>query len=641
MGKDKISKGWIFFFLFIFFMFISPQITLTIFAYIIVFYLILHVADKDTKKDNHSWVDNSIEYHSNHTNTQFGSFSEVENSDIHSQNKNTSMAKKMSVAMKKATQKFKEEKVKEITQEEIDSFYKVIRSQKIIPIKDVKCGASISTDSLSLFEGFIANTEKELFMTTNVFSDKTLIELFTPIRDKPIGVTIITAREKDKKYNAKKFFSKHSLNLKIIVCSKNHSKIMVRDKSKILIGSSNLDDFSLCRALETNIVSKKKENIKEAYSLVKSLIENKDIREESKGSDVVYSGSLNNNLPLIIKRLLRQEMDGLTILMPLQLFNVDIVEKIKDWNINNVDLTIELSNNWAKGEDNAFSKRTYLFLKQGDFGENLSIRFNRETIHSKTYLFHSQKKSLISSLNMTTNSWSSLFEAGLVSIDSNDFTIIQNKINSMEKTILNLDYIPFETTSSVAVWKQRPTDCDKTSIPWDLPEKKDEFVFEKEDDKIFFKKIVKDRESKNNDYGEKTQNVIIEDKKISRVEKHPERRNINAILEMFNKQSREKKQKEVMREELVKLNGYIEKIENRGYKAKIIDHNIEIYKDKERGILIFDNLNNFKEIINALVKKYDRIYFIHNGRIANNKITRKFKDKIIQKKTIDFEKAFG
>jgi len=334
-------------------------------------------------------------------------------------------------------------------------------------------------------------------------------------------------------------------------------------------------------------------------------------------------------------------MDGLTILMPLQLFNVDIVEKIKDWNINNVDLTIELSNNWAKGEDNAFSKRTYLFLKQGDFGENLSIRFNRETIHSKTYLFHSQKKSLISSLNMTTNSWSSLFEAGLVSIDSNDFTIIQNKINSMEKTILNLDYIPFETTSSVAVWKQRPTDCDKTSIPWDLPEKKDEFVFEKEDDKIFFKKIVKDRESKNNDYGEKTQNVIIEDKKISRVEKHPERRNINAILEMFNKQSREKKQKEVMREELVKLNGYIEKIENRGYKAKIIDHNIEIYKDKERGILIFDNLNNFKEIINALVKKYDRIYFIHNGRIANNKITRKFKDKIIQKKTIDFEKAFG
>ncbi len=513
---------------------------------------------------------------------------------------------------------------REVSLEEVKEFWDMMNQQKLSCLKDTNCGASISTDNFSLFRNFMCNTDKELLITTNVFSDKTLIELLAPVRDKKINVTIITAREKDKKYNAEKFFAKYNLGLKIIVCSKNHSKIMVRDKSKILIGSSNLDDFSLHQALETNIVSQKKENVEEAYSVIRSFIEKKDVRSNNKNSDVVYSGSKINNLPLIIKNLLLNEKSGLNILMPLQLFNVEIVKKVDKWNVNNVKTTINLSNRWAKGEENAISKKTYMFLKNSKYGKNIDIKFNNETIHSKVYQFESQKRTLISSLNMTPNSWSSLFEAGMVSKDLNDFTKIQKKIASLEHGELRLGDMAFETSASVAVWKQRPTNKETTSVPWDMPEVEGEFRFEREVDKIYFKKPIRRKNNLINSVGPKVISETVKDH-IPETPKVSEDEFKRTHPELFDEKTK-----------------YVNKFKQKGFVAEINDGDIEIIdKDGVSSLFVFDSFNSSKKRIKELLEKYTKIYFISDGRIANTQIIRESEGKIVQMKENRFKEILS
>ena len=380
------------------------------------------------------------------------------------------------------------------TEKEVKDFWEDINSREDYETEDLEEGVHITSSSHNLFRKFISNTKRTLDITTNVFSHKDLIELLSPIKNKNIQVRIITARQKDEKYKIKEFFKDKPLKIEITPCKDNHSKMMIRDNEKMILGSSNLDRFSLENALETNILTSDIKAINTAKSLIDSIIEGKESIKIYENNKLLYSGIDKENLPYILKKLLSEEDKEIVILLALQLFNIQNLRKLQEWNINNVKIRIILSNSWLSGKNNSVDKETYEFLKNFKEENNIEISFKKEIIHSKVYILKGLKKALISSMNMTPSSWSSLFEVGYLVDEEIEINKILDKIMTLEdKEIEQYTGLLEETKEVPSVWKQRKFSENNKKIPWKLPEELEEFKFEKDRMKVYKIKVENNR----------------------------------------------------------------------------------------------------------------------------------------------------
>ena len=155
---------------------------------------------------------------------------------------------------------------------EANSLWNSLNLRQNSQLEDFLEGVYFSDNSYDLFNRFISNTKKTLDITTNVFSDKDLLEILSNIKDKSVKIRIISARHKDKKYSIEKFFADKECRLEIHSCPKNHSKMMIRDGEKMIVGSSNLDKFSFHEALEANVLTSDKMAVGKGISFIDCII---------------------------------------------------------------------------------------------------------------------------------------------------------------------------------------------------------------------------------------------------------------------------------------------------------------------------------------------------------------------------------
>lgn len=368
----------------------------------------------------------------------------------------------------------KKEDISEDEKERIRRFWFDLKNKSLNKKEDVSDGVYINNSSYEVFEKFISNTKNRLDITTNVFSHKDLAKLLVPLREKEIKINIISARQKDKKYDLESNLQSDFYEFNIESCNQNHSKIMIRDDERMVVGSSNLDDFSFNEALETNIVISDKNAVSEAKSVVNSLILGRDLRNKKSQSNFVYSRSSEKGLPLCLKELVKNEKNEIVILMPLHLFSKQIYDKMIKWNENNTRIRIVLSSNWPSGEENPLEEETVNFLKNKPF----NIEFKKGTIHSKVYIFKGQKKALISSMNMTSNSWNNLLEAGYITSNKKEVKKILDEIGNLPSGKLESTTF-LKTSKKPSVPNQQRGKKQNKKVPWSLPNASPQLKFKK------------------------------------------------------------------------------------------------------------------------------------------------------------------
>jgi hypothetical protein len=148
-----------------------------------------------------------------------------------------------------------------------------------------------------------------------------------------------------------------------------------------------------------------------------------------------------------------------------------------------------------KGENNKLDKITFNYLKNLDKNEdkNIEIIFKKEIIHSKVYLFKKQEKVLVSSMNMTFDSWSTLLESGYLTNKKNHFWKVLKFVESLKDDSINLNYLDIvesfeQPTISL---NERPSNSNRIEIPWELAGDDPDWIFykhNKERDYVFIKK---------------------------------------------------------------------------------------------------------------------------------------------------------
>jgi phosphatidylserine/phosphatidylglycerophosphate/cardiolipin synthase-like enzyme len=323
----------------------------------------------------------------------------------------------------------KKRKVK--TPAELNKFYKEINSARTISLEDPAENIFCSDFSIKEFQGFIANTQKTLDISTNVISNKTLIELLNPLRNKGVRIRILTARNKEKEYSIEKSLKDSNLSIKIDKYPLNHSKFMIRDGEKLLMGSANLDEPSMERYFETNVLTNEKRAVDRAKEIFESIILQRDLRKTN-NSNFLFSGSSLFDLPKCLDPLIKNEGKKVTIVCALSLFNLSVLKYLLKLN-RNIKFHIILGGNWSKGASHPVDKRTIEFLNSGVYKqiENLEIEFKKEQIHSKVYIFEEQNKILVSSMNLTPSSFGKLKESGIILQDTIQIKKFMEKIRSL------------------------------------------------------------------------------------------------------------------------------------------------------------------------------------------------------------------
>lgn len=324
------------------------------------------------------------------------------------------------------SQIFEEKKPKLINKEDVKKFLENQDLKSLKKIEEISEGIYAKRGCFDIFKKFIANTKERIDISTNVFSDKTLLELLNPLKEKGVKIRVISARQKEKTYECEKNFKGE---LEIFKLSKNHSKFIIRDNQILLTGSANLDESSMIDFFETNIITSKTEEVAGAKEIFDSLFYEKDLRKREK-TNFLFSGETERDLPKSLVPLIKSEKE-MTICVALSLFHKSVLDQIIKWNPN-LKINIILGGSWPKNISNPVDKRTIDFINNYKKSSNLQITFKKEQIHSKVYLFKENEKMLVSSMNLTDSSWGRLLESGLLIEDKNQIDTFLEAIEELE-----------------------------------------------------------------------------------------------------------------------------------------------------------------------------------------------------------------
>lgn len=237
-------------------------------------------------------------------------------------------------------------------------------------------------------------------------SSNALYLICSNVADK-VDVKIITGRGR----GYKDIFKKIGRN-NIKRCSYLHAKFCIIDKNLILIGSSNItlgslgDEKGAFGNLESDLLTKKKEIINSAEILFHMLWNEGSNIEPLKNDSGFISSAYG--IPLQIKDLIRKAEKRITIIVPsffqMKTNLITIPTYIRKLN-SNVQLTIITSHR--------VREQYYDGLKEIQEFDKTEVILVKDQIHAKVYLFD-EKIALISSVNLTFNSWITSLESGIL-----------------------------------------------------------------------------------------------------------------------------------------------------------------------------------------------------------------------------------
>ena len=379
---------------------------------------------------------------------------------------------------------------------EMDSFFKSLQNkQKNIPIH-YNAGVILGDANYDLFYSFLNDTKESLKILCWRVDEKLLTELLWFLRNKDVRIQIITKNRTNKGYlnEFKKYCTR--LNIDLIHRNKIHSKLIIKDDTSLVLGSSNFTGASMSETghfLDCNIITEYKENINDSINLFKSIYHNKDYTKRIEKSKLMYSRNHNDYLPFSLRPYFEQEKGEVILLFSCNQVDKRIIDRIIQWN-SKTPIKIYVSDSWQKSglsKDNLNSMRWLYETSLNDY-KNVSVIPIKNDVHSKLYIFKSQETAFVSSQNLTVESWQSLLEAGILADDKEDFKYLMDSITSFEKsqlTKIEADDLaetdkPEDTFSGLESEKSK-------SVPWELPEANEEWKIPRTKNQIYFN-LVKD-----------------------------------------------------------------------------------------------------------------------------------------------------
>jgi len=496
--------------------------------------------------------------------------------------------------------------------------------------KDPKPEVYLDDANFSLFYGFISNAKKSLDIITNVFEEKTLLKLLYPLKEKEITVRIITRRIKGQGF-LEEFKKSSKLNIKFKRRNQVHAKVMIRDEEKMITGSSNIDSSSVSENrgfFEANIISEDKKSVNLAQKVFDSIWNDKDdIRDSDiKDSYFVYSKDSELCLPLCLKKYFNNEKKEVLILMGSGLIDKEIIDRIMEW--TNAKVKIVTGKKWLVDRMTIAKRETLDFLQEKSKHKDgrIIVEPKEETIHAKVYIFKGQRIAVISSQNITIDSWQSLVESGYLISDRKTVGSILKKIDELENSeFQNLDNI-IEIEPPKSSWQGTLAEKRK-KIPWELAESNPKWRIEKRPSYGKYYKILKKEIKKKQDIEYKPKGIVIEGYKKTPDEQrekkylledasHPMRRILSrAYKERDEAKARGyfKRAKEIERyiekikEFLSKKDkgSYLEYLEGKNENMKKREK--EIDKLKSLGLVTDEQIKEFYKVKNKTIKEIKKV----------------------------------
>ena len=439
---------------------------------------------------------------------------------------------------------------------------------KQTPRQDVMAEVTYCDSHIDIFKSFVSNTTNSLDIITHDFSEKILVDLLNHVRNKKIGVRIITYSINDRGY-LEPFTRRYpNISVQIRKLKNIHSKLIIRDSEKAILGSSNLDNASLNNNYEINVCFDEGKDVHRAKEIFDSLWTGKDIIKKEIKSNLVFSNSDESGLPLYLKRFFEDEKE-VTIIMNLNAIDKEVIDTIKSWN-KKLKIKLVTGSSWTNQPISKNKIESFRFLKStfGDKKSDVQVIPRNVHVHAKTYLFKKQKIVFVSSQNLTKDSWRSELETGYLLKNENQ---LNNILKSLERfgegRLQDLNFI--DTSKPDSKWITKGGEFAVSKVPWMLLEEKDPTFLPKEKVWTYFKLIRDERKKKGEREQGKSQDeiTISEEERIRKYNLY--KRNSTTRYPKFTKGplfSSKKMKKSSGESELIKQRREREFLEKMGYK---------------------------------------------------------------------------
>jgi|SRR3989344_1219915 len=432
--------------------------------------------------------------------------------------KSTLFAKLKEYKTKVKFSRLKKQTLFDNKQEEIEEFFETLQTKGKEVLHYYNFGTTLSDTNYDTFYSFINEAEKYLDILCWKIDERLLSEMLWFLKNKNISIKIITKHRTKQGYLTE--FKKYCSNLKLEIIHRNkiHAKLIIKDKNELILGSSNFTNASMSKSgyfLDCNIIIKHEETIENAIDLFKSLLQTRDCTKEIQNSRLMYSRNHNGYLPFSLKTYFEKENEEIILLFSCNQVDKRIVDRIIEWNPKTL-IKLYVSNAWTTSElskDNLNSMK-WIYESSISNYKNLKIIPITEKIHSKIYLFKSQKMAFISSQNLTVESWQSLLEAGILTNNEKDFKYLCDSINSFKKSQLNkIEFEDLEETSKPESMFSGSKDELSISLPWELPEANTEWKIHRTRNQNYYK-LVKHKPKQKNEEGIENVDKRLESSKV-------------------------------------------------------------------------------------------------------------------------------
>ena len=254
--------------------------------------------------------------------------------------------------------------------------------------------------------------------------------------------------------------------------------------------------------LDCNIVADDKATIQNAIDVFDSIYTNKDLTKNMDGSKFIYSRNNPDFIPFVLENYVKNEKEEIVLLFSCNMVDKKIIDKIIKWN-EVTPIILYVGNRWSSSPlsvDNLQSMK-WLYETSINGYKNVKVIPIDVDVHSKLYIFKGQTLALVSSLNLTIESWQSMMETGIFTNNEKDLKYIHDSIKSFKKSVLaKIESEDYEETEQPESAFSGNVYEKSIGMPWDLPEADNDWRILKTKNNIYYKLTKNKAERKKSDF---------------------------------------------------------------------------------------------------------------------------------------------
>lgn len=306
--------------------------------------------------------------------------------------------------------------------------------EEVLP-REKKWKLIFDNECWKAFSEFVQPTKHTLKILTHSIHPKVMRQLFSQMNS-GVKIKIIANRIGGKlKRKIEEVGERYGMNVEIYKCKNNHSKICIRDKEAVILGSSNLTISSLGRPgrdgkLEGNIYTNDSDIVDQADALFEAVYQrDKTLLTALKNENFISSGY---GIPKKLEELIENAQRDVVIISP-PMIQDRVVFHIGKLN-EHVKMTVIITWPDKINKKNYYGLEFLRHFSSARTGETTVLSVS-EDIHAKVFLIDG-KTAVISSANLTWPSWQKMIEAGIVSEKEEDVEFLKQKIAALTKRII-------------------------------------------------------------------------------------------------------------------------------------------------------------------------------------------------------------